>query len=165
MEERTERELVSILMKVDVPYRFAAGRYMTKFLTELRDHGKLFGVKCPECKRVMLPPRIVCGVCHVKSSEWVELGDEGTVTAFTIVYIPLTDPVTGKPHKTPYVYGTIIMDHATSGIDHIIDCEPTTDEVWVGMRVKMIVRDRAERRGDLSDIRFFKPIEGQSKQN
>lgn len=164
MQERTERELVSIPMKVDIPYRFAAGRYMTKFLSELRDHGKLFGIRCPVCRRVMLPPRIVCGTCHVKNDEWVELSHEGTVTAFTIIYIPLTDPITGKPQKTPYVYGSIILDRSNSPIDHIIDCEPTADDVWVGMRVKVVLRDKDERRGDLSDIRFFKPIEGQSNQ-
>ena len=32
--EQQERENISIPITVDVPYRFAAGRYMAKFLTE-----------------------------------------------------------------------------------------------------------------------------------
>jgi len=38
-KETMEQELISIPMTVDVPYRFAAGSYLAKFLLELRDNG------------------------------------------------------------------------------------------------------------------------------
>ena len=71
-----EKELISIPMTVDVPYRFAAGRFMTKCLTELRDNGVLYAVECPKCKRVQLPPRVVCAMCHVENERWVINGIE-----------------------------------------------------------------------------------------
>ena len=33
-------ENISLPMVVDVPYKFAAGRYLSRALTELRDNGK-----------------------------------------------------------------------------------------------------------------------------
>jgi hypothetical protein len=34
---------------VDVPHRFAAGRYMSRFLVELRDNGRFYGIRCLRC--------------------------------------------------------------------------------------------------------------------
>jgi uncharacterized OB-fold protein len=158
MEGLMEQELINIPMVVDVPYRFAAGSYLARFLTELRDHGKFFGIKCPNCGRVQMPPRIVCAVCHVKNGEWVELSPEGTLAGFSIVHLPLTDPTTGLPHKTPYTYGIVRLDGADSFIEHFIEVEPDISKVWVGMRVRAVLRPREQRTGDLNDIQHFAPI-------
>lgn len=153
-----QQEWISIPMTVDVPYNFAAGRYLSKFMTEMRDHGRIFAVKCPSCGRVQLPPRVVCAECHVKNEEWVELSHEGTLVAFTIMNLPLTDPTTGKPHEPPFAYGSVRLDGATSVIDHFIDVEPDMNKVQVGMRLRMVLRPVAERIGDLSDIIHFTPL-------
>lgn len=158
MNDNFENENISIPMTVDVPYRFAAGKYMGRFLTELRDNGKFFGIECPKCKRVQLPPRIVCAPCDVKNERWVELGHEGTLTGFTIMYLPLTDPTTGKPHEPPFVYGSVRLDGADSVIDHFIDIEPDPEKIKVGMRLKVVLRPKEQRIGDLSDIIHFKAI-------
>jgi len=158
-----EQEPVSIPMTVSVPYRFAAGPYLTKCLTELRDHGKLYAVECPKCGRVQLPPRIVCAECHVRNGRWVELGNEGTLVGFTIMYLPLTDPTTGKPHEPPFVYGSVRLDGATSVLDHFIRVEPKIEKIWVGMRCRMVLRPKEARIGDLSDILCFDPLPGQKR--
>lgn len=158
-----DKEWISIPMTVDVPYRFAAGSYLTKCLTELRDSGKIYAVECPKCKRVQLPPRVVCAECHVKNERWVELPHEGTLVGFTIMYLPLTDPTTGKPHEPPFVYGSVRLDGATSVLDHMVEVEPDMDKVWVGMRCRLVLRPKEERIGDLSDIRYFEPLPGQKK--
>ncbi|MFZ5917997.1 MAG: Zn-ribbon domain-containing OB-fold protein [Chloroflexota bacterium] len=168
-DESNSQELINIPFTVDVPYRFAAGQYLSRFLLELRDNGRFFGIKCPQCGRVQMPPRVVCAVCHVKNDEWVELGHEGTLLGFSIVHLPLTDPTTGQPHKTPYTYGSVRLDGCDSVIDHLIDpspgsgqrVEPDVDQVRVGMRLGAVLRPRAERTGDLSDIVHFAPVEGQ----
>lgn len=153
-----EIELISMPMVVDVPYRFAAGKYMTRFLTELRDNGRFFGIRCPACNRVQLPPRVVCAVCHVKNSEWVELGKEGTLVGFTIMYLPLTDPTTGKPHEPPFAYGSVRLDGSDSVIDHFLNVEPIVDHLRIGMRMKVVLKEREERIGDLGDILHFDPV-------
>lgn len=158
-----EPELINIPITVDVPYRFAAGKYLARFLVELRDNGKFFGIRCPLCKRVQMPPRIVCAACHVKNTEWVVLGNEGSLVGFTIMYIPLTDPTTGKPHNPPFAYGSVKLDGADSVLDHLINIEPDVNKVWIGMRMRVVLRPQEERIGDLSDILFFEPVEGQEK--
>jgi len=160
---RKEQEWISIPMTVDVPFRFAAGRYMTKFMVEMRDHGRIHGVRCPQCRRVQLPPRIVCAECHVKNEEWVELPHEGTIVAFTIMYLPLTDPTTGKPHEPPFVYGSVRLDGASSVLDHFINVEPDMEKVWVWMRCRLVLRPQEKRIGDLSDILYFDPLPGQTR--
>jgi uncharacterized OB-fold protein len=156
-----EQELVSIPFTVDVPYRFAAGEYLSRLLLELPDNGRFLGIKCPRCGRVQMPPRVVCAVCHVKNEEWVELGHEGTLLGFSIVHLPLTDPTTGQPHKTPYTYGTVRLDGSDSTIDHLIDVEPDVTKVRAGMRLRVVLRPREERIGDLSDILHFAPGDDQ----
>jgi uncharacterized OB-fold protein len=160
---KKEQEWISIPMTVDVPFRFAAGQYLTKFMVEMRDHGKIYAVRCPQCRRVQLPPRIICAECHVRNDQWVELPHEGTIVAYTIMYLPLTDPTTGKPHEPPFVYGSIRLDGATSVLDHFINVEPDMEKVWVGMRCRMVLRPQETRIGDLSDIRYFDPLPGQTR--
>lgn len=157
-QAKYDQELISIPIVVDVPYRFAAGHYMAKFLIELRDHGKFFGIRCPVCNRVQVPPRIVCALCHVKNSEWVELGNQGTLVGFTIMYLPLTDPTTGKPHDPPFAYGSVRMDGSDSVIDHFLNVEPDVEKMRVGMRMKVALKPREQRIGDLSDILYFDPL-------
>jgi len=154
-----DQELISIPCTVDIPYRFAAGKYLSRFLLELRDRGKFFGIRCPVCRRVQLPPRIVCAVCHTRNTEWVELGNEGSLMAFTIMYLPLTDPTTGKPHDPPFCYGSVKLDGSDSLLDYFLNIEPDISRVKVGMRMRAVLRPRDQRRGDLSDIKYFEPIE------
>lgn len=162
-KDTIEHEQISIPITCDVPYRFAAGNYLSRFLLELRDNGEFFGIRCPVCKRVQMPPRVVCAACHVKNDEWVQLGHEGTLMAFTIMYLPLTDPTTGKPHEPPFVYGSVKLDGADSVLDHLVNVEPDFDKVWVGMRMRVVLRPQEQRIGDLSDIMHFDPVAGQEK--
>jgi hypothetical protein len=157
--EETVNESMNIPITVDVPYRFAAGKYLSKFLVALRDNGDLFGIECPACGRVQVPPRIVCAVCHVRNGEWVKLGKEGTLKAFTTMYIPLTDPTTGEPHEPPFAYGHVSLDGGDSGIDHLINPEVDPGTLRVGMRMRVKLRPKEKRIGDLSDILYFDPID------
>ena len=162
MIKKTE-ENIAIPMGVDVPFEFAAGEYLGRALTELRDNGKFNAIKCPKCKRVQLPPRITCAECLVRNEEWVELPMEGTLVAFTIMYIPITDPTTGEPKTPPLIYGSIRLDGATSTIDNLVNVEPALDKVWVGMRCRLVMRPDGQRIGDLSDVAYFDPLPGQVK--
>ena len=105
-----------------------------------------------------MPPRIVCAQCDVKNSEWVELKNEGVLAGFTIMYLPLTDPTTGKPHEPPFVYGSVKLDGSDSVIDHFVNIDPIPENVKVGMKLRAVFRDKKDRVGDLSGIRHFEPI-------
>jgi uncharacterized protein len=156
-------ENISLPMVVDVPYEFAAGRYLTRALTELRDSGKLLAVKCPKCQRIQLPPRIVCAECLVVNEEWIELPKEGALKAFTINYLPMTDPTTGKVKEPPGILGDMRFDGTNIGLDFPVDIEPDMDKLWVGMRCQVIMKPDGQRIGDLSDILYLEPLPGQTK--
>jgi len=156
-------DYIDMPLVVDVPYKFAAGKYMGKFLIELRDTGRFFAIQCPSCKRVQLPPRVACAVCCVQNEKWVEVGPEGTVAAFQIMHIPMTDPTTGELQEPPFAYCTVRLDGCDSSIDHFLNVEPDFSKLWVGMRVKPVFHPGELRKGDLSDIKHFEPLPGQKK--
>jgi len=53
-----------------------------RFFQSLKE-GKLTTTKCKNCGKLMWPPRIVCPECFSENLEWVDLGAEGELYAFT----------------------------------------------------------------------------------
>ncbi|MFQ5758678.1 MAG: Zn-ribbon domain-containing OB-fold protein [Candidatus Bathyarchaeia archaeon] len=52
------------------------------FFKNLRE-GRLTTTKCKRCEKLLWPPRIVCPKCLSDELEWVDLGSEGELYAFT----------------------------------------------------------------------------------
>jgi len=55
---------------------------VSQFFKKLKE-GRLTTTKCKKCGRVLWPPRIVCSNCLSNELEWVDLGSEGELYAFT----------------------------------------------------------------------------------
>jgi uncharacterized OB-fold protein len=83
--------------------------------------------------------------------EWVEVSNEGTLTAYTMVY--QSEP--SYPVKTPFAYGIIKLDGADTGFAHIIG-ELNSKDLRIGMRVQAVFKEN--RIGSILDIQYFKPI-------
>jgi uncharacterized OB-fold protein len=145
---------VPFLMKMD--YNYALGHYATRFFQELKDHGRLLGVRCPACRRVYIPPRPVCGICFEPTGEWVQVSDEGVLIGATLVRLPFIDPMTGEQRPVPYGMGIIRLDGAATGMYHFVD-ETDESKLRVGRRVKAVLRK--ERRGNMLDITSFRLID------
>ena len=152
-----EEELITIPAKWEIYYKHSAGKFGSKFFTELRDHKRIFGVRCPKCKKVLVPPRAFCDQCYVPLEEWVEVKDEGILTNFFVTYRQFF----GLP-KPPYVGGFVKLDGADTGLMHFIggvdvsDPKRVKDVLKIGMRVKAVWSE--ERKGTILDIEYFKPI-------
>lgn len=142
-------------------YSYAAGKYASRFMTALRDDGKLYGTKCQGCGKVLVPPRPVCGLCGSRTDEWIEVGPEGTITGFTVVEIPFIDPMTGQERPVPYGFAFIRLRGADTNIYHFLE-ESRHDRLGIGMGVVAVLRPRSERSGTLSDIVHFKTSEPES---
>lgn len=136
-------------------YNWAVGREGSKFLRELRDNKKIFGMRCSQCGKVYITPRGMCGPCFKPINEWVELGTEGTLEAFSVINYDFVDPNTGKSRPIPYTYGYIKLDGADTMLSHIIN-ETNPENLRAGMRVKAIFA--VERHGSLEDIEYFEPV-------
>ena len=152
-EQKEEKELLAISSgDAAQPFRWSVGKFGSKFLAELRDNKKLFGIKCPKCGRVYSPPRLVCGRCYVAMDELVQLSDEGEIVSCTIIQFSFVDPSTGIQRPVPYGYGFIRLDGADSAIPHFFDSTDPT-KVKVGARVKAVFEEK--RTGSIMDIKHF----------
>ncbi|MCS7122040.1 MAG: Zn-ribbon domain-containing OB-fold protein [Archaeoglobaceae archaeon] len=140
----------------DIRYSWTAGQAISRFLNGLKE-GKILGVKCDGCKRIMVPPRMFCELCYKPIDGWVELKDTGTILTYSISYI---DP-DARPLPKPIVVALIQIDGASQNmaIMHLIgEIEP--EKVYVGMRVKAVWKPENEREGSVTDIKYWKPLEG-----
>lgn len=155
--EKEGTELLEMPFTVSLPFRFATGPYMGRFLREIRDNKKFVATRCGVCGRTLLPPSIVCPFCHVKTEGWVELGTKGTLVAFDIVHIPAINPMTGKPRPIPYARGYIMLDGGNAIIGHFLEgADPS--KIKVGARVEAVFKEEG-RRGEIADILCFRIIE------
>lgn len=145
---------VPFLMKME--YRYALGAYASRFFQELKDHGRLIGIRCPECERVYIPPRPVCGICFVETNDWVPVSTEGVLVGATVVRLPFIDPMTGERRPVPYGMGIIRLDGASTAMYHFVD-ETDDAKLKVGRRVK--ARIRANRQGNMRDIECFELVD------
>lgn len=120
--------------KLALPYKYFAGRTGSAFLIALRDEKKILGVRCPECRKVYVPPRSTCER-HVTTrlTEWVPLSGEGVVTAFTVVRY--AEPY--QPVKPPYILALIKLAGADTAFAHIVK-GIAASEMRVGLPVKAV---------------------------
>jgi uncharacterized protein len=135
-------------------YTWSTGVAIGKYLAGLKD-GKLLGVRCPKCERIMVPPRLFCEECFCTIDEFVPVKDTGTVNTFAICYIK-TD---ASRQKKPQLPAVIEIDGASKGMGflHLLE-EVDPKDIKIGMRVKAVWKAPEERKGDITDIRYFKPI-------
>lgn len=138
--------------QVKLPATWHVGETGSRFYVELRDHGRIWGTKCPKCALTYVPPKSTCPACFSEIKEWVEVGKTGTLLTYTDVNYSVPDI---QPEKTPYFLGIIKLDGASNGFLHMLG-EVTIDELKTGMRMEAVLRDK--RVGDYLDIKYFRPV-------
>jgi hypothetical protein len=142
-------------MPIAASFNWSVGKYMDRYIKELKNK-RLFGVKCPNCGCVYLPPRMMCERCFTKIEEWVEVSDEGTVESFTIAQVKLDREEGGlKELEEPEIIGLIKHDGTDSCLVHRLG-EVKPEDVKIGMKVRAVWTD--EPNGELGDLKYYKPI-------
>lgn len=65
------RDVEPVVLKgrIKVPYSWQAGETASFFLSELRDSMKSWGKRCPQCEKVLVPPRKSCPFCFVDTGQ------------------------------------------------------------------------------------------------
>jgi len=76
---------------------------ISQFFTNLKE-GRLTTTKCRKCGKLLFPPRIVCSNCVSNELEWVDLGAEGELYAFT--EMKLGAPI-GFAEDVPFCIGIV----------------------------------------------------------
>ncbi len=105
---------------------------ISQFFKSLRD-GRLTTTKCEQCGKLLWPPRIVCPECLSDELEWVDLGIEGELYAFTEVRLgaPL-----GFVQDVPFCVGVVKIGGLL--ISARID-DTTYEELKIGDKVQLKV--------------------------
>ncbi|HTR74810.1 MAG TPA: Zn-ribbon domain-containing OB-fold protein [Solirubrobacterales bacterium] len=140
----------------DITYQHVADPVAAQFLRTMRDEGKLTGIRCPKCERVLIPPRPFCDRCFVETEGWVDLPPEGVIELFTIVHLRvkgLPDPPYALVYVRPDGADTAIMNYFR-GADLSNAAEPPA-EVRIGERVGIKFAD--ERTGRMTDF-WYEPL-------
>ncbi len=149
-----ERRVFGIGQRMELEYSWSEGEALSRFFQELKN-GRIIARKCYRCQRIMVPPRMYCEECFRKTDEWVYVSDTGTVNTFSICYVD-TD---ASRLETPRIPAVIEIDGASPGMGilHVLgEVEPR--DVYIGMRVKAVWLPQEERKGAITDIKYFKPL-------
>jgi len=132
-------------------FSYTPGVAQSRFLRRL-EAGEITGQRCPSCGKVITPPRGACSMCGVATNEDVVLDGKGTITTFCTTQIPSPGLV------PPYVTAWIRLDGSDlTSMFLIQECDPA--EVRLGMRVEAVWVEDSERKADLGNIKYFKPLD------
>lgn len=138
--------------KMVMHIQYFAGRVGSKFIISLRDDKKILGVRCPKCNKVYVPPREYCEKDLTKLDEnWVEVGNEGVITNYTVVHYNDKH----LPLKAPYILALIKLDGADTPLTHIV-AGIDAEKVRIGLRVKAVFAEKTT--NTILDIDHFEPL-------
>lgn len=137
-------------------YKRTKGEF-SKYFLALRDEMKIYGIRCPSCGLVRVPPfALMCPDCDFVDMEYIEMPDRGVMNS--------TPPITYFAHSlfqswVPFGRGRVILEGADTALPvHVY----TTRGVLTpfifkkGTEVKIVFRD--ERLGRPTDI-FAVPLD------
>jgi hypothetical protein len=137
----------------NISFEYAAGVTGSEFLRRLRDEKRISGVRCPKCRRVILPPRGFCDRCFVAVEEWIDVGPGGVIESFTIT----TEPFLGLPDP-PYAIAYVALDGASTAMVNFVrgvdlsDIQLAARALAVGTRVT--VGWSRSRKGRITDFHY-----------
>lgn len=155
-ETATPIEQLNYQMVLD--YQHAYGHFYGSLFDGIKNDRRIRGVRCPSCRNVLVPPRAYCEACFVRTGDWVDVPDTGVLQACSVVHIEFI----GQRVPPPYVYAEIVLDGTSTRLIHTVgglSAEAArSGSVHPGSRVQAVWSDR--RTGSLSDIDFFKVIDG-----
>ena len=156
VKEKGDLLTISSSIDAEQPYRYSAGRYRSRFLVEIRDNKRFVGVRCPKCRKVYAPPKMLCGPCFSRMDEPVEVGPQGVIKTFTILRFAFVDPATGIAKPVPYAYGIIQLNGADNVLSHYVNYDDES-KVQIGAKVEAVFEE--QRKGTMKDIRHFQIVD------
>lgn len=149
MKAPTSVEPMSQRMTVTFPYKRSTGEVTGRFLAGLKEQKKIWGRRVSG-QGVVVPPNSYSEIDAKAGGDWVEVKDEGTVTAVGVVAKPITDL---HPTDKPFAYVLVKLDGADTALAHIV--RERIGDVKVGSRVKAVWAADDVRKGTIRDIDCF----------
>jgi uncharacterized OB-fold protein len=159
-----ENDHVIVDTFVNLPFKESAGLRLSKFFKIMREEGKIYALRCSKCKRVIFPPRPMCGFCRitvgVKEEDWIQLRDTGTVTSIVLPTEREVDRATGKiiGKENPCAFIKLDGGDEWTILVHYLE-KIDINKLQRGMRVEAVWKPKEHRRSRMSDIAYFKIIQ------
>ena len=155
----TTGEVLVSMWHVKSDYQWDAGVAMGRYLDGLKQ-GMILGIRCPECRRTMVPPRAFCELCFRPLDDWVTLSASGVINTYSVSYVNWD----ASRRSVPEVPVVVEIDGASPGmaILHLAgevgdSLEEITSRLKIGTQVEAVWRPAGERVGAITDIRYFRP--------
>jgi uncharacterized OB-fold protein len=133
--------------------RYTLGIPGEKFFREIKENGQLTATVCLDCDITYVPPRLYCEECFAQLDDWVDVDPLGRVHTFTVVHWSLDEEPLLKPRIMAFVH----LDETDGGLVHNLG-EVVPEEVFLGMRVEAVFKEKEERTGSITDIEYFRPV-------
>lgn len=112
---------------------------------ELINEQKLCAAHCASCDSLHLPPRLFCPNCNSKTTDWTQLGGEGTLRSFTVIHIAGTK----YAEDVPYIVAIVALKEGPSVCARLVGVDPLKPEdIHVG---DPVVADFEELSGSTSE--------------
>ncbi|UCB59939.1 MAG: Zn-ribbon domain-containing OB-fold protein [Candidatus Bathyarchaeota archaeon] len=145
----------TIRFRPRVRYLWSAGVAMSRFIEGLKE-GKIVASTCEKCGRIMVPPRAFCEECFKPVDGYTPVKDTGTINTWSVSYVAGD----ASRIKEPILVAVIDMDGASTGMGllHLLGEIDDWKQIKFGMRVKAVWKPPEERTGNITDIRYFKPV-------
>ena len=150
-----EGKILFIHDEMQAEFAWDTGIAIGSYLAGLKN-GVILGARCNTCRKIVVPPRLVCEWCYRPMAEYIHLKHTGTIITFSLCYV--TWDV--QRIQEPLIPAVIEIDGASPmhGIMHLIgDVDPNT--VHIGMRVQAVWKPTQDRQGAITDIQYFRPEE------
>lgn len=148
IEKIKRQEMIKLPCMLDFyPIQDEKFTRISKFFQNLKE-GKLTTTKCKKCEKPLWPPKIMCPECFSEDLEWIDLGFEGELYAFT--EMKLGAPL-GFVEDCPFCIGLVKIGGLL--ISARID-EAKYEELKIGDKVRLKIVELPDGR---VFYRFFKP--------
>ncbi len=136
----------------DIPihHRYTAGVAGEAFFRAMRDEKRLLASRCPACGDLLLPAKMYCERCFVRTSEMVPVEGPGVVRTYTVLHVSLDE----EPLAEPVIAAFVGWEGVRGGLLHRLG-EVSSGGVHTGMMVEPVWAE--ERTGGLEDITHFRP--------
>ena len=154
---QTEEPLGVVKYSLALPYEHAYGPYYGRMFDEIREFGRVIGIRASNGDDALLPPREIDDITHKRTGTWKACADTGTIRGCSIINMEFV----GQTREPPYVYAEIVLDGASTRLIHMIDIESleqAKEKIKPGTRVRAIWTT-GERKGSMADIERFEVID------
>ena len=134
-----------------VTSRYTFGLAGERFFRALKDEGRIFGTRCPHCEHTYVPAMLYCERCLAQLEEWVDVGTQGEIHTYTLLY----ENYDGSSREQPEIVAFVKI--ADGGLVHRLG-EVDPGEIEFDMLVEAVFKPQDERGGSILDITYFRPI-------